>query len=103
MAYNYDLGSHHRSITTVNAEAQQWFDRGLMWIYGFDLEMAGRCFREAIALDDNCAMAWWGVSLAAGPQYNHAVMNTERTAMAWISFSLPWPSPGAHQPTFAMF
>jgi len=70
MAYNYDLGSHHRSITTVNAEAQQWFDRGLMWIYGFDLEMAGRCFREAIALDDNCAMAWWGLAYSSGIYYN---------------------------------
>ena len=50
MSYNYDLGSHHRAITTDHAEAQQWFDRGLIWIYAFDLEMAGRCFREAIAV-----------------------------------------------------
>ena len=70
MPYNYDLGSHQRAITTDNAEAQQWFDRGLIWIYGFDLEMAGRCFREAIALDDNCAMAYWGLAYSSGIYYN---------------------------------
>lgn len=70
MPYNYDLGSHHRAVTTENATAQQWFDRGLIWIYGFDLEMAGRCFREAIALDDNCAMAYWGLAYSSGIYYN---------------------------------
>ena len=28
-------------------------------------------------------MAWWGVSLASGPQYNHPVMTEERTTRAW--------------------
>jgi tetratricopeptide (TPR) repeat protein len=70
MSYKYDLGSHHRTITTNNPEAQQWFDRGLIWIYAFDLEMAGRCFREAIALDDDCAMAWWGLTYSSGIYYN---------------------------------
>ena len=70
MHHPYDLGSHHRSVTTDSPEAQQWFDRGLMWIYAFDLEMAARCFREAIALDDQCAMAWWGLTYSSGIYYN---------------------------------
>ena len=70
MSYKYDLGSHHRTITTDYAEAQQWFDRGLIWIYAFDLEMAGRCFREAITVDDNCAMAYWGLAYSSGIYYN---------------------------------
>jgi tetratricopeptide (TPR) repeat protein len=70
MHHPYELGSHHRPITTDSAEAQQWFDRGLMWIYAFDLEMAARCFREAIALDDNCAMAYWGLTYSSGIYYN---------------------------------
>ena len=41
-----------------------------MWLYAFDLEMAARCFREAIALDDNCAMAWWGLTYSSGIYYN---------------------------------
>ena len=28
-------------------------------------------------------MAWWGVSLAAGPHYNPPPMNEERNAAAW--------------------
>ena len=70
MHHPYELGSHHRPVTTDSAEAQQWFDRGLMWIYAFDLEMAARCFREAIKLDDNCAMAWWGLTYSSGIYYN---------------------------------
>ena len=70
MAYPYDVGDFHRPITTSNPEAQTWFDRGLIWIYNFDLEMAGRCFREAIALDDNCAMAHWGLAYSSGIYYN---------------------------------
>jgi tetratricopeptide (TPR) repeat protein len=70
MSYQYDLGNHHRPITTSSDEAQQWFDRGLIWLYAFDLEMAARCFREAIALDDNCAMAYWGLTYSSGIYYN---------------------------------
>ena len=70
MNHPYDLGNHHRPITTDSAEAQLWFDRGLMWVYAFDLEMAARCFREAIAADDNCAMAWWGLTYSSGIYYN---------------------------------
>jgi tetratricopeptide (TPR) repeat protein len=70
MHHPYDLGNHHRSITTGSPGAQQWFDRGLMWIYAFDLEMAARCFREAIALDDDCAMAYWGLTCSSGIYYN---------------------------------
>lgn len=70
MHHPYQLGNHHRPVTTESPEAQQWFDRGLVWIYAFDLEMAARCFREAIALDDNCAMAWWGLTYSSGIYYN---------------------------------
>lgn len=70
MRHDYDLGTHHREVTTSSAEAQIRFDRGLVWIYGFDLEMAARCFREAIALDDQCAMAWWGLTYSSGIYYN---------------------------------
>ena len=70
MSYPYNLGTHHRSITTASAVTQLWFDRGLIWIYNFDLEMAARCFREAIAFDNKCAMAWWGLTYASGIYYN---------------------------------
>ena len=66
----YDLGTYRRSITTKSAEAQRWFDRGLSWTYGYNHDEAIACYRRAIDADPACAMAWWGVSYAAGPNYN---------------------------------
>jgi tetratricopeptide (TPR) repeat protein len=66
----YDLGAYSRRITTQSAEAQVWFDRGLNWIFGFHHGEAIECFGKALEHDPGCAMAQWGVSYAAGPNYN---------------------------------
>jgi len=66
----YDLGSYSRPITTASREAQTWFDRGLMWTYGYNHEEALRCFDKAARADPGCAMAQWGIAYAAGPNYN---------------------------------
>lgn len=66
----YDLGTYHREITTNSEEAQIWFDRGLIWSYGFNHQAAVECFEEAIAHDEKCAMAYWGLAYAVGPNYN---------------------------------
>jgi tetratricopeptide (TPR) repeat protein len=68
--YPYDLGQYSFPVTTAQPEAQRWFDRGLIWIYGFHHEEAVRCFERAAAADPGCAMAWWGVAYAGGPNYN---------------------------------
>src|SRR5262245_30137477 len=68
--YNYDLGTHHRGITTSSREAQLWFDRGLVWCYGFNHGEAMHCFQRAAKADPKCAMAHWGIAYAAGPNYN---------------------------------
>ena len=70
MTAYYDLGSYSRRITTNSPEAQTWFDRGINWIYGFNHAEAIKCFGEALKHDPDCAMAHWGVSYAAGPNYN---------------------------------
>jgi tetratricopeptide (TPR) repeat protein len=77
------LGPHCRTITTDSKEAQAYFDQGLTWMYAFNHDEAIRSFKHAGELDEDCAMAWWGASLAAGPQYNHPVMTKERTETAW--------------------
>jgi tetratricopeptide (TPR) repeat protein len=66
----YDLGSYSRKITTAVPEAQLWFDRGLNWVYGFNHAEAIACFKKALEHDPGCAMAYWGISYAAGPNYN---------------------------------
>ena len=66
----YDLGPYTRKITAAVPEAQLWFDRGLNWLYGFNHAEAIACFKKALEHDPDCAMAYWGISYAAGPNYN---------------------------------
>ena len=72
MSDYYNLGDHHRAITTTSHEAQLWFDRGLNWTYGFNHGEAVKCFERAVEADPDCAMAYWGIAYAAGPNYNKA-------------------------------
>src|SRR5262245_26302463 len=65
-----NLGSHHHAVTTSNELAQKYFDQGLRLVYGFNHDEAERAFREAVRIDPNLAMAWWGVAYALGPNYN---------------------------------
>jgi tetratricopeptide (TPR) repeat protein len=65
-----DLGTHHHPVTTRSPEAQRYFDQGLQLVWAFNHEEAMRSFQEAARLDPGCAMAWWGIALARGPNYN---------------------------------
>ena len=69
MAY-YDLGPYSRTVTTKSEEAQLWFDRGLNWLFGYNHGEAIACFKKAAEADPDCAMAYWGVAYATGPNYN---------------------------------
>ena len=66
-----DLSGYHRRVTTQSEEAQAYFDQGLTLYYGFNHEAAIRSFRQVIALDSHCVMAWWGQAIAAGPNINN--------------------------------
>ena len=66
----FDLGSYSRDVTTSSADARTWFNRGLVWAYGFNHSEAVACFEEAIAADPRCALAHWGLAYALGPNYN---------------------------------
>jgi tetratricopeptide (TPR) repeat protein len=69
MSY-FDLGSFSRPIATSSPDAQAWFDRGLVWMYGFNHEEAIVCFERVLAADPGCVMARWGIAHAIGPNYN---------------------------------
>ncbi|ANP35061.1 hypothetical protein JL2886_00125 [Phaeobacter gallaeciensis] len=70
MDFYYDLGTYSCPVTTGSAKAQLWFDRGLIWTYGYNHQEAATCFRRALAEDPGCAMAHWGLAYASGPNYN---------------------------------
>lgn len=64
------LGSIHHPVSTKNAEAQKFFDQGLRLIYAFNHDEALLAFQRAAELDPKLAMAYWGMALAVGPNYN---------------------------------
>ncbi len=70
ISHYYDLGTYSRPVTTASPDAQLWFDRGLVWTYGFNHEEAVRCFEKAVEADPDCAMAFWGIAYSLGPNYN---------------------------------
>jgi tetratricopeptide (TPR) repeat protein len=68
--YEGALGPFHRTVTTDSRDAQAYFDQGIQLMYAFTPERAARSFREAQALDPECAMCYWGEAWAWGPYLN---------------------------------
>lgn len=76
-------GSHARPVTTASAEAQRYFNQGLVFAYSFNHDEAIRSFTRAAELDPNLAIAWWGVALCNGPHINNPSLPPDRAAAAW--------------------
>ena len=76
------LGKIHHPISSQSKDAQRYFDQGLALCYGFNHDGAIDAFREAARLDPNCAICWWGIAFALGPNIN-APMGPEAGAEAW--------------------
>lgn len=79
----FNLGAHHRAVSTRNAAAQRAFDQGLVWAYAFNHDEAMRAFQEAARLDPKLAMAWWGIALVNGPHINNPSVDTAHAKAAW--------------------
>lgn len=77
-----NFGEYTRRVTTDSPEAQAWFNQGMKLLYGFNHDEAIRSFKEAAAIDPDCAMAWWGVAYAHGININDPAMNKERSREA---------------------
>lgn len=80
------LGDHHHPVTTSSELTQLYFDQGLKLVYGFNHDEAIRSFEAALETDENCAMCYWGIAFAAGPNINAAMEAAgEETAFAAIT------------------
>ena len=64
------LGDYKFAVTTDNAESQYFFDQGFRLWVGFNHSEAMRSFKEAIRLDPDNAMAYWGWALSLGRNLN---------------------------------
>ena len=65
------------AVTTKNAEAQKFFNQGVGQLHGFWYFEAERSFRQAAALDPECAMAYWGCAMAN--------VNNEKRATGFVA------------------
>ncbi|MCE7979578.1 MAG: hypothetical protein DYG89_00180 [Caldilinea sp. CFX5] len=77
-----NLGNHTHPITTQSALAQKYFDEGLILTFAFNHAEAIRSYQDAIKLDPTCAMCYWGVAYALGPNIN-APMDSAVVTQAW--------------------
>lgn len=75
------LGNLQHSVSTTNADAQRYFNQGLILLYGFNHVEAERSFKHAARLDPNLAMAYWGQAFALGANINDPITD-DREAQA---------------------
>lgn len=115
------LDTYTKPITTSSATAQQWFDQGLVLLYGFNHDEATRSFQAAAAHDPEAAMPWWGIAYAQGMNINdpevtedrwqagHAAAQTalslldeesplERALIEAVARRYTWPAPPEQRP-----
>ena len=64
-------------VTTKIPECQQFINQGIGQLHGFWYFEAERSFRQAAAIDPNCAIAYWGMAMAN--------TNNEKRAKAFIA------------------
>src|SRR5262245_13918569 len=55
------------NVTTSNDSAQYYFNQGINMYYSFHMVEAKGSFVKAYTFDPTCAMAYWGLALAEGP------------------------------------
>ncbi len=82
-----NLGGHTWPVTTSSAEAQRYFDQGVVWMYSFNHDEAIRNYTQVTRLDPSCAMAWWGIALASGPHINNPFMDEQHSRAAWAAWT----------------
>ena len=63
-------GSYTREISTENARAQEFFDQGLRFAWGFYFPESIASYQEASRLDPSHPMPYWGLAHAMGPNPN---------------------------------
>jgi peroxiredoxin len=72
------------SISTKKPDAQKFFTQGVGQLHGFWYYEAERSFRQVAAIDPDCAMAYWGMSMAN--------VNNDKRAKAFIDKAAPLKS-----------
>jgi tetratricopeptide (TPR) repeat protein len=78
------LGNLQYRISTTSAKAQDFFNQGIRLVYAFNHWEAIQSFRAVVKEDPNCAMGYFGLALAYGPNLNDVTI-AEREKIAFES------------------
>lgn len=65
-----NLGTLEYPVTTSSPTTQKYFNQGLRLVYGFNHDEAIKSFKEGLNHDSTCAMCYWGIAYALGPNIN---------------------------------
>lgn len=79
------LGNYSRTVATDSEQAQAYFDQGLNFMFAYNHDQAVRSFQAATEADPTCAMAYWGIALASGTNYNDPRFPEAKAKLAWDS------------------
>ena len=85
-----------------NLTAQRYFEQGVALIYGFNHLESVLSFRKAASLDPGCAMCFWGVAVALGPNINEPI-NQQRWEMAAAHADSAWARRRPGKPVEEMY
>lgn len=64
------MGRYQGPKASGNALAQRYFGQGVVLTWGFNPGEAARSFEAATRADPRCALCWWGLAWALGPNVN---------------------------------
>lgn len=94
--YDYNLGHIPQinrfhllepSCVPPNLDQQHWLQKGFIWYYGFNHEEAISCFQQALSINNQCPMSYYGISLCHGPNYNTKFMTRDEFPSAKIAYN----------------
>eukprot|EP00879_Flechtneria_rotunda_P024619 GHRR01026117.1.p1 GENE.GHRR01026117.1~~GHRR01026117.1.p1 ORF type:complete len:671 (+),score=198.53 GHRR01026117.1:633-2645(+) len=82
----------HHKVATNNAWAQTFFNLGLLALHGFNQLEATNMFQGCLRAEPSCAMCYWGLAIAQGPNPNKVA---EQHGVVYPAF-LPTHAEEAH-------
>lgn len=77
------LGTYNRPVTTTSKQAQRYFDQGMAFTFGFNHDEAVKSFQAAAKADPKCAMIYWAIANAYGPNINMPMVSPDHAKGAW--------------------
>jgi len=64
------MGRDRGPVASRVPSAQRYFHQGMTLAWGFNPAEAARSFEAAVRADPKCALCWWGLAWAQGPNIN---------------------------------